>query len=347
MLPDREKSRALRRRQMWLSASFICLSAVTPGLGGQADPALPHGTTITTDAAPRTAEIGDPIVIEVKMRLPAGSTIDVPQPESRIGDFSVLEFDTARIPSLPGEPERVARIIATVYRTGNFTFPSIPLRFKTVEGKEFVAHTEPFRVTIKSVLPSNNPDLKPPRRQIEMPAPIAWERWLGIGFTACLAAALAWTLWRRLRRKGSRQQITTPPPAPPKDLLDVAEAELRGLLEREPPTREQAKELHVALSGIIRRVLDAGYGMHTEEQTASEIMDALHRDAGADAAAQGLIESFLLRSDIVKFAKYVPSAAEHEDMAKDAYRILADARNALGRRAAVAIDAPPTNSTGK
>lgn len=343
------RKKALRRRRTclrWSSMAIaLCLSTVIPTLRGEDASPLQREPAVAIEAAPRIAEIGDRIVIDIRVAIPAGATVEVPTPESRIGDFSVLEFDTVRISSPTGEPARVARIVTAVYRTGSFTFPSLSLRFKTVDGRESVARTEPFTVTIKSILPGKDPELKASRKQIDMREPIEWKRWLGLGLAAALAAALAWIVWRRLRR---RRSVAPPPPAPPMDILDVAEAELHRLLERGPPNGAQAKELkehYVALSGIIRRVLDAGYGVHTEEQTTSEIMDALRHTATPDAMA--VIESFLQRSDIVKFAKYAPSAAEHEVMAKDAYRILADARTAVGRPSRVAAAVPPLrDSTG-
>jgi hypothetical protein len=119
-------------------------------------------------------------------------------------------------------------------------------------------------------------------------------------------------------------------------LLDIAETELRDLLARGLPERGMEKQFYVRLSEIAKKILEAGYTIHPAERTTAEIMDDLHSNARMDPESTKLINSFLLRCDVVKFAKYIPSALENEAISRDSLQILAKAKNAVGREQHVA-----------
>ena len=87
-----------------------------------------------------------------------------------------------------------------------------------------------------------------------------------------------------------------------------------------------AKEFYVLLSEIVKRILEAGYEIHTAEQTTSEIMESLARKSDLEPEKLNRIESFFVRCDVVKFAKYVPSTPEHEAASENALEILAEAK---------------------
>jgi hypothetical protein len=139
----------------------------------------------------------------------------------------------------------------------------------------------------------------------------------------------AWFLWKRRKKHASYV-----PAVPPQDLLKLAESDLRDLLARGFPENGRVKEFYVLLSEIAKRILEVGYGIHAAERTTSEIVDTLHRTSGPGPADVERIESFLIRCDMVKFAKYVPAGAEHESAAADALWVLESSRQSLVSRCA-------------
>jgi hypothetical protein len=67
-------------------------------------------------------------------------------------------------------------------------------------------------------------------------------------------------------------------------------------------------------------------------------MYSLHKKTELESGKTELIKSFLLRCDVVKFAKYLPSGIEHEAASKDALQILMEAKKAAaGSRQSVGI----------
>jgi hypothetical protein len=182
-------------------------------------------------------------------------------------------------------------------------------------------------IQIQSVLAEKNPALRDLKKQAEIREPARWFLWGILALFVCLLCGIIWYCWRRRKRKPA--PLT---PAQKQDLLELAEADLRNLLAQGFPEEGKEKRFYVLLSDIVKRILSAGYGIHTAEQTTSEIMDALDRGAVPGSEEKKQIESFLLRCDVVKFARYVPSKDEHAGVSEDALRILTMAKETVGSR---------------
>ena len=116
------------------------------------------------------------------------------------------------------------------------------------------------------------------------------------------------------------------PSAPTQDPFEQAELDLRELIARNLPGNGHTKKFYVLLSEIVKKILEAAYGIHTAEQTTIEIMDSLHRQSGIKQDSLEVVESFLLQCDIVKFAKYIPLKNENDHAAENSFRILAQSR---------------------
>jgi hypothetical protein len=333
----------LRRK---INLMFITLGAAwflfaSPGIWGQDAPAaavppLPAGISIRVDANPKTATVGDPIQLDLDISMPQGSLAEIPKPVAQSADCSIIDFFPG--PALPDAnksqefarpvPPRTgafihhrARVIFAIYRTGKFTFPSIPVKIKTAGGKETTVSSPPVDIRIQSILAEKHPALRDLKKQAELPEPTRWLLWGILALSVCILCAILWRFWRRRRKPVA---LT---PAQRQDLLELAEIDLRNLLAQGFPESGKEKQFYVLLSDIIKRILSAGYGIHTAEQTTSEIMEALNRNTVLGSEEEKKIESFLLRCDVVKFAKYVPSGNEHASATEDALRILAGVKD--------------------
>lgn len=331
--------RILRRRCTLLPALLLCAAAVP----GQTPVPTPPGVEIVVEARPQRATVGDPIRFEVRIAAPPGYRIEVPDPGRRIGDFDVIEY----LPEVP-EPRqgqeagragvmRRCAVIAAIYRTGEFEFPSLPVVLHDPGGAEIRTAGPPARIRIESVLGQNDRSLKDLKPQVEIPAPFPWLPYLAAAALLAISAALAWRLRRRRR---------APPPALPAaahaDPLELAEAELRALRDRGAPEPARVKPFYVALADIVKKILEAGYGIQTSEKTTSEIVAGLR--GSLPGAGLERIENLLLACDYVKFARYVPSAPEHEAALASAWEILAECRKARAHAAPQGAPAGAANS---
>jgi len=292
---------------------------------------------------PEIAAIGDPLQIDLDIAAPEGYRVKVTEPEPQMGDFAILEFFpelTVNEQGIPQEPiptgtlqHHRVRIVAAVYKTGEFIFPPFPIKLQTPDGEEITLSSPPLNIEIQSILIDKNPELIDLKKQAEISEPVRWILWLSIALAASFLGTIIWYYWRKRRRlpvSYSPEQI--------QNLLDLAEADLKELLSRGLPENGMVKQFYVLLSEIVKRILESGYEIHTAEQTTSEIMDSVHRRSDLEKENRERIESFLIRCDVVKFAKYVPSTAEHEAVSKDALQILEEVKAVVSSRLPVASE---------
>lgn len=300
----------------------LCLSGFLFGV--EQPPGLPPGVEIKVEAQPQKATVGDPIRFDFDIVSPEGYQVHFPAPDNPLGDFTILEFYPGPIvhgtekTAPAGNDKRQhyrARIVAAIYKVGEFEFPSIQVALRGADGKQIAATTSPVKIQIQSILSGQDDNLKDLKKQADIHEPARWLLWLSLALLAVLLTALVW--WRRRRERPE----TLLPSQPKLDPLATAAAELRELLSRGLLEKGLVKQFYVALSDIVKKALEAGYEIHTVEQTTGEIMESLH---GASVSIEDFqcVESFLSACDLVKFAKYLPSQRENGETIKIAFQIL-------------------------
>lgn len=303
-------------------------------------PTTPKGVEILAQARPSECTVGDPVHFDFEIRLPRNVRASFPQPGDQIAEFTVLEFHPG--PELP-EAEKPqeggpgagagqaagelnvhrARVVAAVYRVGEFELPALPLTLTYEDGKEARAQTPAVKLRVLSVLTDQDQAIKDLKKQAEIQEPARWIFWLAVALTALLIASLALWWWARRRH---RQSIAAPT-EPLLDPFDLADAELRDLLSRGLPERGFVKPFYVALSEIVKKILEAGYQVPTMEKTSGEILESLRETGnGGHEDPLQLIEALFRSCDLVKFAKYVPSRSETETAVRSAQELLRSCR---------------------
>jgi hypothetical protein len=282
----------------------------------------PPGVNIQLEAAPKKATVGDPIQLTLDIATPPGYRAEILQPEVQEGDFAIQSFLLQPAATTPkGTPQHYkAKIVAAIYKTGMFAFPPIRIILEDDEGKRIQVSSPSVGIEIQSVI-GKDQDLKDLKKQADIPEPFRWLLWLLIALAVCILALVARRFWRRKR---SRLQAANA--IPTRDPLDAAESDLRSLLDQGLPAAGREKKFYILLSNIVKRILEAGFGISTVEKTTSEIMDLFWQVPDMTGEKSELIESFLVSCDVVKFAKYIPSRPEHEIAAEKALKILAAAQ---------------------
>jgi hypothetical protein len=337
-LPRRQKSWGISQKLIICALLGLCLLFMFFRKATAQTPPPPN-IGIQIEALPKIAAVGDPIRIELDISAPQEYRIDIPRPGQQIGDFTILDFfpgptvpdiDTAKKTSQSpvlskGTPaHHRTRIIAAVYKTGKFAFPSFLIYLTNSAGKKITFSSPPVDVEIQSILTEKDQYLKDLKKQAEIAEPKWWILWLGLSLAACILGFVAWRYWRS-HKKGP----LSAPSIPLQDPFDLAESDLRNLIARKFPENGQVKKHYVLLSEIVKRILESGYQIHTAERTTSEIMDSLHQRPGIETESLRQVETFLLQCDLVKFAKYTPSKEENNNTGEDAFRILALARKTV------------------
>ena len=124
-----------------------------------------------------------------------------------------------------------------------------------------------------------------------------------------LLGLLVW--WFAQRRKSE-----LPPKAPREIALEELE-QIRGEIEVMTPY-----QFSIRVSDILRRYVSQQYGLPATRQTSIEFLSATAKAPSFSADDKSLLEDFLNRCDLIKFAKYEATTAESELLLEEAIRFV-------------------------
>jgi hypothetical protein len=315
--------------------------AVQPDAGVDAE-ASPVQVVLAADTTEAT--VGDRITLRVEVTHPRDVTVDPPVPAGEPPAALILEA----IPSparaeegeetpAPGAPRKTTfHLQAQVFETGETAIPALRIGWKGPGDAAGSVITDPLPIRIVSVLKGESPepaDLKPPVGL--PPPPFPWGQAAGLALAALAAAAGIW-FWIRRRRPAAAAPSAPPAPAIPPH--ETAYRELERLLASDLLERGRIKEFHVELADIARRYLAGRFEIETLERTSEEVLDDLRR-ARVGSEPLRVVHRFFERTDLVKFARHVPSPDEIRGTVELAYELVdrtklsAPARPAAGARA--------------
>ncbi len=259
-----------------------------------------------------TYSIGSWIDVHVEGKLAAAIDSIVPAVRDSLGSFEVISAEREG-----SSPKWLIRLMTV--DSGKAFIPSIPFSYK-VKGDTFAhsASSNSLLITVAGMAidPKGEiKDVKPP-----MYAPWLFEDFLpyviGLLVVAALIAGISYYRLRLKRKKDvlSDVKIVIPPHT-------EALAALRILEEKKLWQQGLVKEYYSEVTEIIRRFFENRWSIIALELTTDEILVQMKHIPEALAVWKEM-ESFFLVADLVKFAKYQPSPAEHENELRSAYDIV-------------------------
>ncbi len=278
--------------------------------------------------------IGEWINVTVEAKVPTGTRMAGPQAGDSLGLFEVLQVMSDE----PKTDDNMVRQLFAVrlisFEPGETAIPPIGFRVTAdTDNSVKFAVTNPIPITITTVelaAEAELKDIKPP-----LTAPWAFEdviSWLVLlGVVAVLAAA--YWYYDRLKK---RKQALPQPAGPPMAAHELALLALRALEDKRLWQQGRVKEFYSEVTEIIRRFFEARFHIIALEMTSDEILAQLKGISSAEPILK-MVNTLLLTADLVKFAKYEPSMAEHEEELLTAYAIV---------RAMIPKPAPPSASVG-
>jgi len=311
-----------------MRALALLLLLAGPALGDD----LPPPVVVHADAEPRTVTVGQRFRYTVEVKVDAGWEVRFAQPTERLGDFDIVDFGDA--PAVQkGASTVVTRWFTLVgWEPGHHLIPSPPIRYGHKGEQPTDAKADDIGVTIDSLLEKTPAaadirDIREPE-----PVPIDWRPYwlLGGGVAALLALALG--IWSALRRRARPAPVVPPRPAHVIAAEALASLQARGLVQR-----GEFKEYYSALSDVVRTYLEQRFELRAPEMTTEEFLLTTARDGRLARAHRPLLADFLTESDLVKFARHLPTLADAERAFQAAQRFVdetAAAASPEDRRAA-------------
>ncbi|RKR84949.1 hypothetical protein BDD43_5202 [Mucilaginibacter gracilis] len=195
----------------------------------------------------------------------------------------------------------------TSFDTGQYVIPQYELKTKTGVFKtpELVLTISPVAVdTTKGVY-----DIKQP-----IAVAYSWQEWLKdnspkIAFPLLAVLVIAAVIW--YLRKRPKKPVFVKPAEPEKPAHVIALDKLYALREQKLWQQDRIKEYHSQISDVMRHYLEKRYSISANEQTTDEILASL-RYMDITEPERAMLKQVLVLSDLVKFAKEKPLAAENE-----------------------------------
>jgi Domain of unknown function (DUF4381) len=110
------------------------------------------------------------------------------------------------------------------------------------------------------------------------------------------------------------------PELPPKAPREIALGELEQI--RPEIERMSPYQFSIRVSDILRRYVTQQYGLPATRQTSIEFLTAAAKASSFSADDKSLLEDFLNRCDLIKFAKYEATMSDSELLLDEAIRFV-------------------------
>jgi hypothetical protein len=300
-------------------APWLVVVIVLAGAGALVadEPAAP--VTVHARVEPDHPTIGQRFRYVMEVAAQPGVEVVVTQPADRLGDFEIVDFGVDPAVQRDGRSvvSRWWRLVG--WSPGDHTIESPPVRYRVPGDEQHDAAADMQHVTVASVLGDANESAN--IRDIAGPeaVPRDLRPWYVAGgaLAALTLLVLGWRWLRRRRRHAERA-------APPRPAHEIAAEALRALRARRLPEVGEFKEFYSALSDIVRRYLEDRFRVRAPEMTTEEFLAATARGATLERSHRALLGTFLGESDLVKFARFVPTLGDSERAMVAAERFVDD-----------------------
>jgi len=258
---------------------------------------------IQSDVDTTLVTVGGRITLTVRVAHPVDASVVWPDSVD-LSPFEVLGARLEPTATEGGGAVSTAVFSIAAFELGELEIPSFQLSVLNANGESQQLATDRFGVEVTSVGSDETGDIRGIRGPMSIAVSVLWLALWALLFMLLGAAGFA--LYRRWRRRSRTVEhaVRGPPPRAPHEVaLEALDA-----LDASPMlARGEVKEYHVQASDILRRYVEAVFGVPALEMTTWEVIAGLEReDAPGEARAE--LRRFLDQCDLVKFAKVRPDA---------------------------------------
>ncbi len=160
-------------------------------------------------------------------------------------------------------------------------------------------------------------DIKPP---VEIPA-VFWWALIVLGLLAL--AGLAYVVQRR------KQKAAPAVLAPARPPWEIALERLEDLRHQHYPDAGLFKPFYSGLSDIVRHYLEDRFALQAPEMTTEEFLNHLQNSPALNAGHKELLRDFLNGSDMVKFARHVPTVKDAQANFDQANKLILETKDGI------------------
>jgi hypothetical protein len=317
MIRTRE-AKLLKVAGMLWAAALICLPPKA-GICQESGPAQKSVISVESHVDRATITIGDRILYTVIVTTDPEVKLEPLALGSNLGAFEVKDYKIYdQEKTKEGKKVSKNEYLITTFTTGEYVIPAITVDYTDPEGEKKQIKSEPLFILVRSVGASeaDKEDIRGSKPPIDIRG--TYLSYLLILPIVALLAGGGLLYYRRRARGLALPEI---PEELKKSAWEVALLELDSLRECDLLKKREIKRHFTTLSDIVRKYIQRRFEISALDRTTEEIRGEMKR-VKLDQSIRELVTGLLFFSDLVKFAKYVPSTDEIDESLNQAYSIV-------------------------
>lgn len=269
--------------------------------------AAEHTVTVQSKVDRNSITIGDRIKYSLTIRYSPKVKLLPLDLGSRLGEFEVK--DVKPYPEQKSKRQIVNKTeyIITTFNTGKFVIPPLAIIYQDDQGMPKWVLSDSIAIEVKSVpkKATDNDDIRGLKPPWEIPGSI----WIYILVgTLLLAAGLGYWYYRRFIIKKPAVAV----PEIKRPAWEMALEELENLRKIDLVNTGKVREYYFGLSEILRKYMENRFNLACIDRTSEEIIAGLNNGVLEEKTKERFL-TFLLESDLVKFAKSIPAQKKTEE----------------------------------
>jgi len=280
--------------------------------------------------------IGDKIKFGICVKYKDDIAVQFPEFNQQLGVFAINETGIIEGPKREKDGYSVVErnYVLSSYEIGRQTIPSLKIKYKGKHGEGEVATNE-IPIDIKGVLKEGEisgdiKDILPP-----VGVPTSFKRlvpWIYGGLAALVLSGIIYWLIkkRKIGQKRQEQEFVKRTPH------EVAYELLERLSKEDLIAKGLIKEYYYRITDIVRHYIEDRFGLLAPERTTEEFLTEMAHANKLDDTHKLLIQEFLERCDMVKYARYGPSKTEIQETYDAAKRLIDETRERLEEKEVIA-----------
>ncbi len=269
---------------------------------------------------PTTITIGDVVQFTLEVTRPQAVKIALPSVGSKLSDWVVRKSEPLPVKEVSaGKVTEGLQLQLAIYKTGDVEIPPLSVEVVGPGGDRKTLASQPIKMKVQSVL--DGEQLKQIKVQAEIPAD-----YKPLLLLLAALAALGVIVYQVTRFFGKRKEAQLASLRIVRSPAEIAREAIQNLLARKLTEKGYVKEFYLELSEILKRYLGSKLGILSLERTTDEFIHDL-KQAAVCWEEYDRIKTFLMDCDLVKFAKYRPSAEEIQRIVERSFEVIDAAEN--------------------
>lgn len=280
-----------------------------------------QGVSVTVSTNRDSISIGETLVYTVSIRHPAQTTL-LGEPLVDFSDFELTQIKKYEPTEENGKKTEKTDFVLTTFNIDTFLI-SAPKVLFLFNKDTLIAEGQSKLIIVTSSIDTSFKDIRPEKPIIE--GEVNW--WLLALYAALIIVAVGGFIYfavHMYRRYKFRQQNPAPPviPAIIRTPEEIALEALEKLKSKDLIQKKEYKQFHVEVSDILRLYIEGKFRIQALESTTSELITEFRQKRLIEENYISLLRRFLEVCDLVKFAKYIPSNEECNEVLNEAFNLI-------------------------